>query len=97
MMLLVLLIIQRHKALGMFWNSIKRETCVTLKNADHVLWILRIKQTLVVFAWLKSKFLKRLYDMLPLWQAKSQLDFVSTNEFICKTETGMTQRFLSKK
>jgi hypothetical protein len=39
----IILIMQRHKALGMFSNSIKRETCVLLKNADHVLWILRMR------------------------------------------------------
>jgi hypothetical protein len=41
---IVILIIQWHKALGMFSNSIKHETCVILlKNADHVLWILRMR------------------------------------------------------
>jgi hypothetical protein len=39
---IIVLIIQWHKMLGMFLNSIKRETCVILENADHVLQILEM-------------------------------------------------------
>jgi hypothetical protein len=39
----IVLIIQWHETFGMFSNSIKCETCIILKNADHVLWILGVR------------------------------------------------------